>query len=452
MEKHLERKHNELYKKYLPEKSMEREEKLSEGPGGPPAKKICLQPKIEDSLSGTIRIKMTSNTLISGLRELVTVNGRAFSIVNDSGLRKIIDPILEALPGNLVVNMDNIKKKVHEKAEEIKKEISNDSKDKLVSLKIDGVKARGRCFVGINLQYINESSNGLKIVIRNLCTLEVFQSQTGKYLKESVLKVLKIFDIDPLNIYSIANDNGRNMVKAAKLLKKNTERLRQKNKALIDNDGHNLNDFPTESEESESESDESEEEDEDKDKGQKHATDPKSKTDESKNESDIEAEIEKAVEEMASANNWLTGVKCMVHTLQLAVEDALEDEAEILNEARNIVKRLRTATVRNLLKKDNIKHSPLIDHSVRWCSKFLMLRRLLKFEDFCKSLSDSDNRLYASDETWNKIKKMVEVLKPPARATKTLQREQLTPSDGYLAWFTCEIELGEISEYLFILF
>lgn len=49
-------------------------------------------------------------------------------------------------------------------------------------------------------------------------TEEVYESQTGEYLKEILLNVLKDYRIDISQIYSITTDNGQNFKKMTKLL------------------------------------------------------------------------------------------------------------------------------------------------------------------------------------------------------------------------------------------
>jgi len=42
---------------------------------------------------------MDKNTLLKACTELVTVNGRPFTIFSDSGLKKILDPLTQAIAG-----------------------------------------------------------------------------------------------------------------------------------------------------------------------------------------------------------------------------------------------------------------------------------------------------------------------------------------------------------------
>ena len=54
-----------------------------------------------------ISVPLNKDNFIDGLVELVTTNGRPITIIDDSGLKKIITPILEAF--GLTINRKNIK-------------------------------------------------------------------------------------------------------------------------------------------------------------------------------------------------------------------------------------------------------------------------------------------------------------------------------------------------------
>ena len=75
----------------------------------------------------------------------MTVNGRPFSTVQDSGLRKILNPLLKAL--NMTVNSENIKVYVSETARLVKLQISQETEVKMVFLKIDTASRLGRNFL-----------------------------------------------------------------------------------------------------------------------------------------------------------------------------------------------------------------------------------------------------------------------------------------------------------------
>ena len=50
--------------------------------------------------SKTIRVKMNKKTLQNACLALVTINGRSFMLMVDSGFRKILNPLLEGMQPN----------------------------------------------------------------------------------------------------------------------------------------------------------------------------------------------------------------------------------------------------------------------------------------------------------------------------------------------------------------
>jgi len=47
--------------------------------------------------------------IIDACAELVTVNGRPFSMLNDSGLCRILDPVLNGVKNSVVLNSESIR-------------------------------------------------------------------------------------------------------------------------------------------------------------------------------------------------------------------------------------------------------------------------------------------------------------------------------------------------------
>jgi len=60
-------------------------------------------------LQPTIKVNIDSKTIINGCIELVTVNGRPYSIMDDSGFKKILNPVLNGLRKKITMNSNTIK-------------------------------------------------------------------------------------------------------------------------------------------------------------------------------------------------------------------------------------------------------------------------------------------------------------------------------------------------------
>lgn len=61
------------------------------------------------NLGSKIKVKITKKQLINACVELVTVNGRPYSILNDSGFKKILDPMICGLQKTIVLNSTSIR-------------------------------------------------------------------------------------------------------------------------------------------------------------------------------------------------------------------------------------------------------------------------------------------------------------------------------------------------------
>lgn len=72
--------------------------------------KINAQKQLFNFLSPKVQVQITTKTILDACVELVTVNGRPFSMLNDTGFRKILDPILNGLQKKLyLINSHSIK-------------------------------------------------------------------------------------------------------------------------------------------------------------------------------------------------------------------------------------------------------------------------------------------------------------------------------------------------------
>lgn len=77
-----------------------------------PKHKISIQTshkKLFNFFTPNVKVKINSQTIIDACVELITVNGRPYSMLNDTGFRKIIEPVLKGLNKKLTINSDSIK-------------------------------------------------------------------------------------------------------------------------------------------------------------------------------------------------------------------------------------------------------------------------------------------------------------------------------------------------------
>lgn len=88
-----------------------------------------------------------------------------------------------------------------------------------ISIKVDCVSRLERSIIGINAQYIE---NGC-IKIKTLAMKEIFVKHSGLNLSNIIMNVLKSFEINMDQIYTLTVDNAANMINVGKYLNMNAQ-------------------------------------------------------------------------------------------------------------------------------------------------------------------------------------------------------------------------------------
>lgn len=231
--------------------------------------------------------------------ELVTVNGQPFSLMEDSGFKKIICPIVDAMGNFVAINQSNIREMVIETARIERERLSEELRDKLLMLKIDAATCRERSVLGINVQY----TDGQQIVLTTLAVRELTEKHTGSYISSIVRGVLEEYNLTLNQIYSVTTDNGANMIKAVSLM---TEMQGEGIQGMVDEDTDEV--------------------------GESGDCDLVEDSD----------ELEVELDSLLHGRPMLQGVRCSAHTLQLAVIDAMKDRcvSNHIAKARHVAKKL----------------------------------------------------------------------------------------------------------------
>ncbi|CAG9791982.1 unnamed protein product [Diatraea saccharalis] len=237
---------------------------------------------------------------------LVTIHGRPLAIIEDEAFQEIINFAATSDVTSKTINIKAIKTKIQEEANAIRKCISSEVQNKMISLKLDSATCLERKFIGVNVQYI---ING-RIVVRNLGVLEVCDRQTSTFLKNTIEELLTDFRIGVDQIYCICTDNGSNMVKMVKLM--GGAYISQYDNCTTEQEEFELMD---ENEESEEQSTEEEQ------------------------VNDIFHSVDVDVHNLIN-NEGTFKVRvmlCAAHTLQLAVKDAINADALYLDRRLNVI-------------------------------------------------------------------------------------------------------------------
>lgn len=284
----------------------------------------------DDDVFVTVKIK--KSVFEDGCVEMVTKNCRAYKILNDSGFKRIVDPILHKfneIGHPIYLDADSIKKKSRLKLEALKKEISEEMKGKLLSLKIDLSSKNNRCILGINASYfINNIFVNRCLAMKNMRSDVV----DGLTIAKMIKSVLEEYGSSVDSIYSVTSDNGSNVLRAIEILK------------IFQN--HILDEYIEASAED---------------------------LDPSITERVVQQELER--QSMNIDDHTLFGVRCSSHRLDLAIDDAIAGSADvksIISSAKEVARNLRTRKIMNKLEEKGFK-KPVLSNETRWSSEYYMV-------------------------------------------------------------------------------
>lgn len=333
---------------------------------------------------------------IHHLSEIVTINNRPFVSLQDSGFVKLRSRELKKLSDagygeGLMGRCPAVIEHIAVWASEIKKSITLEIKESLVSLMVDVGSKNGRDMLGISLQFVRDG----RVVIRSIGMIQLTTSHTGLNIKDEILACLKAFDVQPSQVISITSDNASNMLKMIKLFNQES------------NDGDEIQGMePNENIEEE----------------KQEAEDfPFSKNENIYDDDVIRAEIDNILDEFNFVNTMSDvelqesvqheadlfellddsshyiellkslhndfimhtmnsmGIRCAAHTLQLAVKNALKAKNVriIIDMCRIACKLLHKSTYKNKIREQKLKVViPPLDCAVRWNSTYTMVTRI----------------------------------------------------------------------------
>lgn len=181
---HLERKHGDIYF-----------EKIR------PRKKEPLEVK---------RLRILLNAV-----EIVSVNGRSFSSLLDSGYQaEIFNKLQKLRAAGIGINFSNanlyeVKENLKKCAEKVRAKIRSELKKKMLSVMVDIGTKNKRAVFGVSVQFIV----GKKLIVRSLGLIELEKRHSGKYLSKVLFERLKQYGITKRQVLSITTDNGKNVKK-----------------------------------------------------------------------------------------------------------------------------------------------------------------------------------------------------------------------------------------------
>ncbi|KAJ6649012.1 hypothetical protein Bhyg_04244, partial [Pseudolycoriella hygida] len=160
--------------------------------------------------------KLSKGDYIKNCVLLAAVNMVAFLLFNSPFFRNLT--LIHATVTKTIVNSSNIGNFIRQTEIRIRHLIASEIKNRLISIKLDIATRHHRSMLCVNVQYY--CSNRKQLVIRTLGCVELRRSHKSSYLEQRLYSILSLYEIDKKNIYSYTSDNGANLLRLGKLIKK----------------------------------------------------------------------------------------------------------------------------------------------------------------------------------------------------------------------------------------
>lgn len=367
--------------------------------------------KYADVCSNDSPIECKRLKLLLDCVELVGVNGRPFKCLTDSAIQSMNKDLLADLQrAGCALNLNDphlheVKNQLKDISLEIRDKISNEVKNRPISLLVDIVTKRSRSIFGVSIQYIvNEN-----VKIRSIGMIELEDKHTGIYLANLIIDRLKLLGIDLKQVITITTDNGANVLKMVRDLEMHLQ-------SAIDEAGqptppsqtpqntHNETRIVPNVASEEAANHEigvilSREEELTDDQAMDQILKEIEIDDSEPSESQLETNQNLLNAMQSNMKNdyglnviWdVTGINCIVHTLQLAIGDSIkalnEQIRNLIELCRRVAKMLRMASTQRDLKMVGIDYNrPVIDVVTRWGSLYQMVNYFDSFQLFFNSL------------------------------------------------------------------
>lgn len=426
--------------------------------------------------------------LLQNCTEIVSVNGRTFSHLQDSGFKSIIQKSLKELDDakqslNLSDhNMTVVKDHLSNTAEKLRKYIQNEVKDRPLSLLCDIVTKHNRSILGVSLQY---SIDG-QLKIRSIGMIELLQSHTGKYLAETIIERLGVFGISLKQILTITTDNGKNVLKMIRDMEccLNSE-INQAKRNLTEAFVASVNDRAHAGDSNDSEIDSAINEllAVERDITDDEALDLVFAEAASECHETLLGEMSSELVNCGANVVWdIIGVNCSAHTLQLGIKDAMtkldQKHSNVIQLCRQVCKFLRLKSTSIEMETIDISYRlPRLENDTRWGSMYLMVSVSTiniiyfqvgsRFQIYCSHFNaqflsfvfqlydilhcENIVKYYANEKKvkifeylikkWITLKELVYILQIPYNTTVAFQKQKLTLSDVYGRWISMQLHL-----------
>lgn len=315
-------------------------------------------------------IKAERLELLQNLVEIVTLNGRPFAALTDSGLQAIIQKDLQRFhDAGCGLSMSNpnlleIKQHLHGMSKKIRNKIKKEVANRPLSLLVDIVTKNRRSIFGLSVQFI---VNG-RLKVRSIGMIELLESHTAVYLASVLFERFRVFEIQLKQIFSITTDSGRNVLKMVRDVDKTSQEKADEETetvAIEDTDiADQIQNLP------------------DKEETDEEAILALVDAAIHKKHEDLLAEVCAEMQKHADNVLWdVPGIKCAAHMTQLVIKNSIQQldqkYRDVIDLSRRVARALRLESVRNHMKNIGKPYKvPRIEVDTRWGTLYLMVRAI----------------------------------------------------------------------------
>lgn len=331
-----------------------------------------------DLCSEDSSIEYKRKELLLNCVELIGVNGRPYKCLSDSAIHKMNQDVLDELKSagrSLDLkgpNFDEVKNELKSIAQEIRGKIASEVKNRPISLLVDIVTKREKSILGVSIQYTLNKS----VKVRSIGMIPLEEAHTGKYLANLIIKRLKELDIDLKQVISITTDNGANVLRMVVEIEMHLKSAINEAGQLstpqkrVRRESHEIDEIcPSEEKSTDDEALDSILKEADLDDNE--PSEQQLNTNQVLLESiQLNMENDHGLDVLWS----ITGISCVVHTLQLAIGDSIKHLNQFMETCRKVAKILRKSSTIRELKIQGIDYKrPVIDMPTRWGSLYQMV-------------------------------------------------------------------------------
>ena len=352
-----------------------------------------------------VTFKIDKTVLVDAFVKMIISDGQPFGIVSESGMKMLVDPLLEAL--NVSLDEDILRQEVIERARRIREGILDEVFERMVSLKVDVVCQQSRPFIGISIHYVKRGKKRFRI----LGVKEISAVYNIQELKRIIWHHLTDYGITKEQLYTVTINNDSNPLKARREMNSRGENEQDSD---TDNDNQAEN------------------------------------NDDKETAIAISASLRDVFIAEKEENDSLlsTNIDCLTSKIQSMAQSAITtqpDSKKLVEKARSVANKLRSKSVMALLKSKGTK-PVIIDCRSRWKSTFSMVKRLQNNElrQVINEMGVLSSDLNIPQAEWDKMEKFIEAFKPLVALSVCVEELQLTVGDFYKDWLKCKMETQKL--------